>query len=41
MDDPLRIYSSLIEFDDKTAYNSYNKLISYSVEKNRSGKKDK
>ena len=24
--DPLRIYSTLIEFDDKTAYKSYNKL---------------
>lgn len=24
--DPLRVYSSLIEFDDKTAYNTYNKL---------------
>ena len=26
MNDPLRVYSNLIEHDDKTAYKTYNKL---------------
>ena len=29
INDPLRVYSSLIEFDDKTAIGTYNKLASY------------
>lgn len=36
--DPLRIYSTLIEFDDKTAYKQYNKLCALIANKNLQNK---
>ena len=38
-DNPLRVYSSLLEFDDKSALRMYNKLLDLSMKKKKDDKK--